>query len=86
MEWNAVFKLLHALTNMIQTKVTYKWGVSEIAPEIEKCILMGRKALVTDVMDELTFVPKTMNGVTVSQNFWTVVYSIKNNRKSQGRR
>ena len=81
-----MFKLLYALTNMVQTKVTYKWGVSEMAPEIEKCILMGRKAFVADIMDELTHVPKTMNGITISKNFWTIVYAIKDNRKSHGRR
>ena len=51
-----------------------------------KSILMARLGRVPAIMKELAYIPKLMKGATVGEGFNTLIFVLKNNRKSQGRR
>ena len=86
-DYKSVFRLIHALTKKIQAKVTFKWGVKTIkSSKILKSMLMARLGRVPAIMKELAYVPKIMKGATVGEGYNTLIFVLKNNRKSQGRR
>ena len=47
---------------------------------------MARDAKIPSLMNELAHLPKTMQGVELGDSFGTIVFSVKDNRKSEGRR
>ena len=80
----APFSVIYDLTRMIPTLLDLKIG-SKTKP-IRKVYFLGRKSLVHRVMDEFAYIPKLMPGVEVDESFETILFSLKDNRKSDGRR
>ena len=82
----AVLSLYFDFTKMIPSKVTYKLGLRENAPEIVKPILNARDVTIPKMANEFAYVPKMMQNMELNPEFATIIYSLKNNRKSAGRR
>lgn len=71
---------------MLVVKVTYKVGIEENAPKIIKHYLISPQASMKAVMQQLTYPLKLMKGAQLHDNFDTVIFSLMENRKSEGRR
>ena len=82
----ALFELLHDFTNMIPAKTTYKFGLREKAPAILKPMLMDREGKILSILRQCSHVPKLMSGVELNEKYNTIIYSLKDNRKSDGRK
>ena len=85
-EYAAVFTMLHACTNTISAKVSYQVGLGEGAPIINKAMLVARTATMQQMIDELAYLPKLMTGAVVQESHNTILFSLLDNRKSEGRR
>ena len=85
-DWNAIFKLLHALTNMVPMTVTYKIGLGDMATKVVKHCLAAKEALMVQILDSLAYMPKLMKGAQLDSSFDTLVFSLDSNMKSAGRR
>ena len=66
--------------------MTYKVGIEESAPKIVKHYLISPQATMKTVMKQLTYPLKLMKGAQLQDNLDTVIFSLKENRKSDGRR
>ena len=82
----ALFELHYDFTNMVPAKTTYKFGLREKAPSILKPMLIDREGKMLSILRQFAFVPKLMSGSTVNENFNSIIFSIKDNRKSDGKR
>ena len=71
---------------MITAQVTFTFGSDEDSSEITKCLLINRKARVEELVDEISHIPKLMHGIQVAESYNTMIFALKDNRKSQGRR
>ena len=82
----ALFELLHDFTNMVPVKTTYKFGLRERAPVITKPMLMDREGKMLSILRQCAFAPKLMTGIELNDKFNSIIFSIKDNRKSDGRK
>ena len=71
---------------MLVIKVTYRVGLGESAPEIVKYFLVAPQASMKQVTQQLAYPPKLMRGAQVQADHDTLLFSLKANRKSEGRR
>ena len=71
---------------MVVVKVTYRIGLGENAPEIVKYFLVTPQASIKTVMKQLAYPPKLMKGAQLQEDHDTMIFSLKENRKSEGRR
>ena len=85
-DWVALFELHYDFTNMVPSQTTYKFGLREKSPSIIKPMLMDREAKILSILRQLAFVPKLMTGSVLNDRFNSIVFSLKDNRKSDGRR
>ena len=74
------------LSKQIVIKVTYRVGLGELAPEIVKYFLVAPQASVKSVMQQMAYPPKLMRGAQLQDDHDTLLFSLKENRKSEGRR
>lgn len=85
-DWVAAFELVYDFTNMVVSLVTYKFGLQEKSPEIIKPVFMARMGKMLSILNELSHAPKIMNGLELAHNLQTIIYSLKDNRKTNGHR
>ena len=85
-EYQAVFSLYHDFTKMVPTRVAFKLGLKKDAPEILKPIFTAREATIPNMLEELAYVPKLMQDTELHSAFETIIFALKDNRKSEGRR
>ena len=85
-EYQAVFSLYYDLTKMVPSRVTFKLGLKKEAPEILKPIFTAREATIPNMLEELAYVPKIMQDTELHPAFETIIFALKDNRKSEGRR
>ena len=85
-DWVSMFDLLCNLTNMVPVKTSYRFGLREKAPSILKPMLMDREGGMLSILRQMAFVPKLMTGVELKSKFNSIIFSLKDNRKSDGQR
>ena len=87
MEDNASsFSLIHDFTKMIPAGLEFKNGVHGAHKNIRKCMLISRQATVSQIMNEFAHIPKLMSGALIESSHNTIIFCLKDNRKSEGRR
>ena len=79
-------ELLYQFSKMLVVRVTYRVGIEETAPKIVKYYLIAPQAATKHVMQQLTYPLKLMKGAQLNDDMDTVLFSLKENRKSMGRR
>ena len=85
-EYAAVFSTIHACTNTISAKISYQIGLGEGAPVINKAMLVARDATINNMINELSYLPQLMTGAVVEESHNSILFSLLDNRKSEGRR
>ena len=71
---------------MVPSLVTYRVGLKDNPVEIKKPIFSAREASIPKILKELAHVPKTMQDTELHSSLQTIIFSLKDNRKSEGRR
>ena len=66
--------------------ITYRIGLKDNPVEITKPIFSAREATVPNILKELAHVPKLMPETELHEALQTIIFSLKDNRKSEGRR
>ena len=66
--------------------VTYRIGLKDNPVDIIKPIFTAREAKVPKMLNELAYVPKIMPDTELHSSLQTIIFSLKDNRKSEGRR
>ena len=82
----APFGLVHDFTNMVVSVLAYKFGLEEKSPEIIKPVLMARMGKLYSILNELSYGPKIMPGLELAPNLNSIIFSLKQNCKTDGHR
>ena len=71
---------------MVAALTTYKFGLKEDSPVIMKPMFMARNGKLAGIINSMTYVPKIMNGLKIAPGLNSIIYSLVDNRKTNGQR